>query len=83
VLAYSPDRLSRKYAYQILLIERVSPAHGVETLFCEVAARRQRGRSTPGSVPKAMIAEYERAQILGAIRAAAKRPPGALGRDQA
>jgi site-specific DNA recombinase len=32
VLAYSPDRLSRKYAYQILLIEEFA-RHGVETLF--------------------------------------------------
>jgi len=32
VLAYSPDRLSRKYAYQILLIEEFA-RHGVETRF--------------------------------------------------
>jgi site-specific DNA recombinase len=32
VLVYSPDRLSRKYAYQILLIEELS-RHGVETRF--------------------------------------------------
>src|SRR5258708_1407994 len=32
VLAYSPDRLSRKYAYQILLIEEFA-RYGVETLF--------------------------------------------------
>jgi len=32
VLAYSPDRLSRKYAYQILLIEELAK-HGVETMF--------------------------------------------------
>jgi site-specific DNA recombinase len=32
VLAYSPDRLSRKYAYQILLIEELA-RNGVETLF--------------------------------------------------
>src|SRR5258707_14594351 len=32
VLAYAPDRLSRKYAYQILLIEEFA-RHGVETLF--------------------------------------------------
>ena len=31
VLAYAPDRLSRKYAYQILLIEELA-RHGVETL---------------------------------------------------
>src|SRR5439155_6484231 len=32
VLVYAPDRLSRRYAYQILLIEELARA-GVETLF--------------------------------------------------
>lgn len=32
VLVYAPDRLSRKYAYQILLIEELA-RNGVETLF--------------------------------------------------
>jgi site-specific DNA recombinase len=32
VLAFAPDRLSRKYAYQILLIEEFA-RHGVETVF--------------------------------------------------
>jgi site-specific DNA recombinase len=49
VLAYAPDRLSRKYAYQILLIEELA-RHGVETLFIS-AAGIQRGRSTAGAVP--------------------------------
>jgi len=51
VLAYSPDRLSRKYAYQILLMEEFA-CQGVEYGVCEVSARRQRRRSTPGSVPR-------------------------------
>ena len=62
VLAYSPDRLSRKYAYQILLIEEFT-RHGVEMLFV---------KSPPGNSAEdqllvqfqGMIAEYERAQIL-------------------
>jgi len=62
VLAFSPDRLSRKYAYQILLIEEFA-RHGVETLFV---------KSPQGNSPEdqllvqfqGMIAEYERAQIL-------------------
>ena len=62
VLAYSPDRLSRKYAYQILLIEEFA-RYGVETLFV---------KSPQGNSPEdqllvqfqGMIAEYERAQIL-------------------
>jgi site-specific DNA recombinase len=32
VLAYAPDRLSQKYAYQILLLEELA-RNGVETLF--------------------------------------------------
>lgn len=32
ILVHSPDRLSRKYAYQILLIEELA-RHGVETRF--------------------------------------------------
>jgi site-specific DNA recombinase len=62
VLAYSPDRLSRKYAYQILLLEEFT-RQGVETLFV---------KSPPGNSAEdqllvqfqGMIAEYERAQIL-------------------
>jgi site-specific DNA recombinase len=62
VLVYSPDRLSRKYAYQILLIEELA-RHGVETRFLN---------APPGATAEdqllvqfqGMIAEYERAQIL-------------------
>ena len=32
VLVHAPDRLSRKYAYQILLIEELA-RHGVDTIF--------------------------------------------------
>jgi site-specific DNA recombinase len=61
VLIYSPDRLSRKYAYQVLLIEEFS-RQGVEVIFI---------RSPRASTPEehllvefqGMIAEYERAQI--------------------
>jgi site-specific DNA recombinase len=62
VLIYAPDRLSRKYAYQILLIEELA-RQGVETRFLK----------TPHSATaedqllvqfQGMIAEYERAQIL-------------------
>src|SRR6266478_6916944 len=37
VLVYAPDRLSRKYAYQVLLIEEFS-RHGVEMIFLKSAA---------------------------------------------
>lgn len=62
VLAYSPDRLSRKYAYQILLMEEFARA-GVETLF----VKAPQGDSAEDQLLvqfQGMIAEYERAQIL-------------------
>src|ERR1700732_3857947 len=62
VLAYSPDRLSRKYAYQILLIEELA-RNGVETLF----VRAPQGASAEDQLLiqfQGMIAEYERAKIV-------------------
>src|SRR5579872_259863 len=62
VLAYSPDRLSRKYAYQILLMEEFA-RQGVETVF----VRAPQGASAEDQLLvqfQGMIAEYERAQIL-------------------
>jgi len=62
VLAYAPDRLSRKYAYQILLVEELA-RHGVETLF--VKAPQSASAEDQLLVQfQGMIAEYERAQIL-------------------
>jgi len=60
-LVYSPDRLSRKYAYQVLLAEELARG-GVELVFLKAPA---------GVTPEdqllvqfqGMIAEYERAQI--------------------
>src|ERR1043166_850059 len=65
-LVYSPDRLSRKYAYQILLSEELSRC-GVELIFLKAPA---------GATPEdqllvqfqGMIAEYERAQIAERCR---------------
>ena len=62
ILIHSPDRLSRKYAYQVLLTEEFA-RHGVETFFI---------KAPHGGTPEdqlmlqfqGMIAEYERAQIL-------------------
>src|SRR6516225_1128660 len=61
VLVYSPDRLTRKYAYQVLLAEELSRC-GVELVFLQAPS---------GTTPEdqllvqfqGMIAEYERAQI--------------------
>jgi len=66
VLVYSPDRLARKYAYQVLLVEELERA-GVEVAFL---------KSSRGDGPEAelllqfqgMIAEYERAQIVERCR---------------
>jgi site-specific DNA recombinase len=62
VLVYSPDRLSRKYAYQVLLLEEFA-RHGVETAFVQAP----HGHSPEDQLLvqfQGMIAEYERAQIL-------------------
>ena len=62
VLAHAPDRLSRKYAYQILLIEEFA-RYGVETRF----VKSPQGDSAEDQLLvqfQGMIAEYERAQIL-------------------
>jgi site-specific DNA recombinase len=62
VLVYSPDRLSRKYAYQVLLMEEFA-RHGVETSFIKAP----QGQSPEDHLLvqfQGMIAEYERAQIL-------------------
>jgi site-specific DNA recombinase len=61
VLIHSPDRLSRKYAYQILLAEEFARC-GIELIYL---------KSPAGATPEdqlvvqfqGMIAEYERAQI--------------------
>ena len=65
-LIYSPDRLSRKYAYQVLLSEEWSRC-GVELIFLKAPAN-----ATPEDQLlvqfQGMIAEYERAQIAERCR---------------
>ena len=66
VLVYAPDRLSRKYAYQVLLAEELQRG-GVALVFLQAPA---------GTTPEdqllvqfqGMIAEYERAQIAERCR---------------
>jgi site-specific DNA recombinase len=66
VVVLSPDRLSRKYAYQILLLEELD-RQGTEVVFVH---------SPPAKTPEeqlllqvqGMIAEYERAQIVERTR---------------
>ena len=62
VLALSPDRLSRKYAYQVLLTEELA-RHGVEMVFVK-APRSDTPEDQLVLQFQGMIAEYERAQIL-------------------
>jgi site-specific DNA recombinase len=61
VLCYAPDRLARKYAYQVLLLEEFS-RHGIEVKFLRGA---QAGTPEDELLLQfqGMIAEYERAQI--------------------
>ena len=62
VLALSPDRLSRKYAYQVLLIEELA-RHGVDMVFIK-APHSETLEDQLLLQFQGMIAEYERAQIL-------------------
>jgi site-specific DNA recombinase len=62
VLVHAPDRLSRKYAYQILLIEELA-RHGVDTVFMK-APQATTAEDQLLVQFQGMIAEYERAQIL-------------------
>lgn len=62
VYVHSPDRLARKYAYQVLLLEEFQ-RHGVEVVFLNRAV----GESPEDSLlvqVQGMVAEYERAKIL-------------------
>jgi site-specific DNA recombinase len=62
VVVLCPDRLARKYAYQVLLLEELNRA-GVEVHFCE----RPIGDSPDDQLLlqiQGAIAEYERAKIL-------------------
>jgi site-specific DNA recombinase len=59
---HSPDRLARKYAYQVLLVEEFGRC-GVEVVFLN----RELGRSPEDDLllqVQGMMAEYERAKIL-------------------
>src|ERR687896_1337127 len=62
LLCHSPDRLARRYAYQVVLLEELQRA-GVEVCF---AKEPDRGATPEDELLRqfqGMIAEYERAQI--------------------
>jgi site-specific DNA recombinase len=62
LLCHAPDRLARRYAYQVLLLEELARV-GVEVVF---AREPERGGTPEDELLRqfqGMIAEYERAQI--------------------
>jgi len=62
VYVHSPDRLARKYAYQVVLVDEFARA-GVEVVFLN----RELGQSPEDDLllqVQGMVAEYERAKII-------------------
>jgi site-specific DNA recombinase len=66
VLVYAPDRLSRKYAYQILLTEEFA-RRGVTVVYLNAPSAHTPEEHLLVQV-QGMIAEYERAQLLERTR---------------
>jgi site-specific DNA recombinase len=64
---YDPDRLARKYAYQVVLIEEFHK-HGVEVVFLNAVAGAASAEANLLLQMQGMIAEYERAKILERTR---------------
>jgi site-specific DNA recombinase len=67
LLCHAPDRLARRYAYQVLLLEELQRV-GVEVVF---AKEPERGGTPEDELLRqfqGMIAEYERAQIAERTR---------------
>jgi site-specific DNA recombinase len=66
VVVYAPDRLSRKYAYQILLTEELA-RHGVTVVYLNAPSATTAEQHLLVQV-QGMIAEYERAQLMERTR---------------
>jgi site-specific DNA recombinase len=62
LLCHSPDRLARRYAYQVLLLEEFARA-GVEVIFAKEPERGATPEDELLRQVRGVIAEYERAQI--------------------
>jgi len=62
LLCHAPDRLARRYAYQVLLLEELARA-GVEVVFARGGERAGSPEDELLRQFQGMIAEYERAQI--------------------
>lgn len=62
LLCHTPDRLARRYAYQVLLLEELARS-GVEVVFARGGERSGSPEDELLRQFQGMIAEYERAQI--------------------
>src|SRR5204863_9537206 len=62
LLCHAPDRLARRYAYQVVLLEELQRA-GVEVVFAKEPERGATPEDELVCESQGMIAEYERAQI--------------------
>ncbi|MGI8429319.1 MAG: recombinase family protein [Solirubrobacteraceae bacterium] len=67
VLCHAPDRLSRRYAYQVLLLEELARA-GIEVVFAKEPEHSGSPEDELLRQFQGMIAEYERAQIAERCR---------------
>jgi site-specific DNA recombinase len=67
LLCHAPDRLARRYAYQVLLLEELQRA-GVEVIFAKEPERSGTPEDELMRQFQGMIAEYERAQIAERCR---------------
>jgi site-specific DNA recombinase len=64
---HSPDRLARKYVYQVLLLEEFKK-HGVDVVFLNLDPQNHSPEGDLLLQVQGMIAEYERAKILERTR---------------
>jgi site-specific DNA recombinase len=67
VYVHAPDRLARKYVYQMLLLEELSH-RGVQVVFLTGEQQHQSPEGTLLLQVQGMMAEYERAKILERTR---------------
>ena len=67
MLCHAPDRLARRYAYQVLLLEELARG-GIEVIFAKEPERSGSPEDELLRQFQGMIAEYERAQIAERCR---------------
>lgn len=82
VLIYSPDRLSRKYSYQLILMEEFR-RYGVDVCFLKKAPVTDTPEAVMFNHLQGILAEYEKALILdrsrrGRLHKAKQGDPGIL-----